>query len=143
MLQPLGQNPEGKGLNVGQRFFATRAIGKDAGEIGDLGDPAPVRLLLELDTEIHNALPAHGSRDTLPAPAGEDKQRRVERAARRRLPVDLWRVARRRRSRRSNRCGSWRAAEPLRSGDVENVGRSVPAERPTTRVDPPITMRAE
>lgn len=53
MLDPIRENTKGKGLCARERLFTRLPIGHDAGEIGNLGNPAAIVFLLDLDDESH------------------------------------------------------------------------------------------
>jgi len=51
MLHSIGQDPEGKRLDCGQRIVARVSVRRCAGEIDDVGQPAAVLFALELDVK--------------------------------------------------------------------------------------------
>lgn len=53
VLEAIGQNSEGEGLGVGNRLVARGAVGENALEIGDLGDPAAIVFAIEFEGEMH------------------------------------------------------------------------------------------
>jgi hypothetical protein len=56
MIEALGHDAQGEGLNLGLRFVLRGPVGKDAKQIGDLGDPTPVCFALELNLERQRSL---------------------------------------------------------------------------------------
>jgi hypothetical protein len=59
MLETLGENTEGKGLDARNRFVPIFRINQDAREIPDFTDPSPVLFPLKLDSELHRVF-RHG-----------------------------------------------------------------------------------
>ena len=59
MLEALGENTEGKGLDARNRFVPILTIDQDTREITDFTDPAPVLFPLKLDSELHRVF-GHG-----------------------------------------------------------------------------------
>lgn len=53
MLEAIGQHAERESLGVGNRLIARGAIGQDALEVGDLGDPAAILFAVDFDGEVH------------------------------------------------------------------------------------------
>lgn len=62
MLEPLGEHPQGKGLNLRDGVRLIGPVAHHASKVGDLGQPAPVLLSFELDLEGHERTVAPGSR---------------------------------------------------------------------------------
>jgi len=75
MLEALRYNPGRKGLHPSLRFILRRAVGEYARQIGYLGDPTTVVLLLEFNPERHAASPAVAIL-ALPAPLRKSAQHR-------------------------------------------------------------------
>lgn len=53
VLEAFRNNAECKGLNTGYRFITILAVAQDAGQSGNLGDPATVFFLFEFDRKDH------------------------------------------------------------------------------------------
>ena len=53
MFELVGYHPQRQRLHLGDRLLLRRPIGQHTGHLHDLGDPATVDLLLELDAESH------------------------------------------------------------------------------------------
>ncbi len=53
MLNSLSENSQCQRLCASDGFFAGAAVGQGSGNLRNLGDPAPVRLLLCLHSEFH------------------------------------------------------------------------------------------
>ena len=55
MLQAVGENSEGQGLGFCRSLLERGAVSHHARELKDLGDPAAVFFLFNLDMEVHVA----------------------------------------------------------------------------------------
>src|SRR5688572_20602417 len=64
MLEAIGEDSKGEGLGVSDRLIARCAIGENALEVGDLGDPPTVVFAINFEGEMHGSLGAIGSRRT-------------------------------------------------------------------------------
>lgn len=75
MLEAIGQHAERESLGVGNRLIARGAIGQDALEVGDLGDPAAILFAVDFDGEVHadwgEGLVAGRASDALPQSSKE------------------------------------------------------------------------
>jgi hypothetical protein len=56
MLKPLGYHAQCQCLNPGLRFLLRSPVRKDAGQVRDLGYPAPIRLALEFNLKRQRSL---------------------------------------------------------------------------------------
>ena len=55
MLEAIGEDPEGQGLNLRQRVASVLAVGQHPRELRHLGHPTTVVFALQLDLEVHDA----------------------------------------------------------------------------------------
>jgi hypothetical protein len=55
MLKAICQHSESQGLSASQRFVARLPIREDACEVGNLGDPPPIRFSFNFDCQAHQA----------------------------------------------------------------------------------------
>lgn len=55
LLQPVGDDAQGHGFDLGFGVRPGGAVGHDAGEGRNLGDPAAIVFLLEFDCEVHRS----------------------------------------------------------------------------------------
>ena len=53
MLQSIRDDAQCKRLHLGHGIFASCAIAHRSGQLGDLGDPPAICLLLKLNCELH------------------------------------------------------------------------------------------
>ena len=53
MLEALGEDAQRQGLNLRHRLTPALAIRHDTGQVTNLGQPAAVVFLFELDSELH------------------------------------------------------------------------------------------
>lgn len=62
MLNPVGQNAEHEGLDLGDGLFARRAVSEGPGNTGHLGEPPAIGLLFDFNThgETGNRRPPNG-----------------------------------------------------------------------------------
>ena len=56
MLELFGQNPKRQDLSLRHSLVGRSTVGKNAGNCGNLGDPAAVIFALALKLELHSSL---------------------------------------------------------------------------------------
>jgi hypothetical protein len=56
MLEAIGEHTESERLGMGNRFIARRAVGEDALQVGNLGDPTTIFFAVDFDSQMHAVL---------------------------------------------------------------------------------------